>query len=255
MKVVEETRTRLRLQHRPITKWLSGISIFAVCLSFLIYCLFFDAASARLNCDRLSSNQINCELKRFNLLGNAEKLKIFDPQEAYMITRSGSKGGKTYQVVVVTSFGEYALLSHLSYQVNQEVAFQINDFISSQRSSLLVQQNQRNHIFFISLLMLILMTVGVFLATSPVSNCTFYKTLNKVLIERKGLRGQTIIEHPLEQIICIDIQEKQFKYSKLYRSVIIMKFGKNIPINPEYSDENSIRHAVFRINSFLRNSQ
>ncbi len=255
MKVVEETRTRLRLQHQPITKWLSGVCIFAVCLSFLIYCLFFDAASVRLNCDRPSSSQVNCELRRFNLFGSVEKLKIFDPQEAYIITRSGSKGGKTYQVVVVTPFGEYALLSHLSYQANQEVAFQINNFINSQQSSLSVQQNQRNYVFFISLLMLILMAVGAFLATSPVSNCTFYKSLNKVFIERKSLRGQIIIEHPLEQILRIDIQEKQFKYSKLYRVVILMEFGKNIPINPEYSDENSIRHAVYRINSFLRSEQ
>ncbi|MEA5502915.1 hypothetical protein VB735_07315 [Halotia wernerae UHCC 0503] len=188
------------------------------------------------------------------MLGRGEKLKVFDLQEAYIITRSGSKGGKTYQVVVVTPFGEYAFLSHLSYQVNQEVAFQINDFINSQQSSLSVQQNQRSYVFFISLLMVIMMTVGAFFATSPVSNCTFYKSLNKVFIERKGLRGQTIIEHSLEQILRIDIQEKQFKHSKLYRATIVMEFGKNIPINPEYSDGNIIRHAVYRINSFLRSS-
>ncbi len=255
MKIVEETRTRLRLKHRPIAKWLSGVCIFAVCLSFLIYCLFFDAASVSLKCDRPSSSQVNCELRRFNLLGSVEKLKIFNPQEAYIITRSGSKGGKTYQVVIVTPFGEYALLSRLSYQVNQEVAFQINNFIDSQRSSFSVQQNQRHYVFILTLLMVIMMAVGTFLATSPVSNCTFYKSLNKVLIERKGLRSQIIIEHPLEKILRIDLQEKQFKHSKLYRAEIVMEFGKNIPINPEYSDENSIRHAVYRINSFLRSSQ
>ncbi|MEH2374460.1 MAG: hypothetical protein V7K15_15635, partial [Nostoc sp.] len=83
MKIVEETRTKLQLKHRPLSYWFSGWCIFAVCLSFLIYCLVFDSASVSLSCTRPSPNQINCELKRFNLLGSMEKLKMFDPQEAY----------------------------------------------------------------------------------------------------------------------------------------------------------------------------
>ena len=252
MKIVEETRTRLQLKHRPLRDWFSGGCIFTICLSFLIYCLVFDSASVSLNCTRPSPNQINCELKRFNLLGSMEKLKMFDLQEAYILTKTGSKGSKTYQVMIVTPFGDFALLSHVSYQQNQEVAFKINDFINSGQTSLLVQQNQRNYLFFLNLFTLIIMVIAAFFATSPVTICTFYKSIDKVFIERKSLRGNQIIEHPLEYILRFDIQEKQYKYSKLYRAVIVLKSSKEIPINPQYTDEKSIKYAVSRIYSFMK---
>ncbi|WP_230968275.1 hypothetical protein [Nostoc sp. WHI] len=252
MKIVEETRTRLQLKHRPLSYWFSGWCIFTICLSFLIYCLVFDSASVKISCDRILPSQVNCELKRFNLLGSMDKLKMFDPQEVYIMTKSGSKGGKTYQVIIVTPFRDFALLSHISYQENQEVALKINDFINSGQTSLLVQQNQRNYLFFLSLFILIIMAITVYFATSPVTTCTFYKSLNQVFIERKSLRGNKIIEHPLENILRFDIQEKQFKYSKLYRVVIVLKSGQEIPINPQYTGEKRIRDAVSRIHLFLK---
>jgi hypothetical protein len=252
MKIVEETRTRLQLKHRPLRYWFNGGCFFIICLSFLIYCLVFNSASIALTCDRFFPNQINCEFRRFNLLGSMEKLKIFDPQEAYILTKTGSRGSKSYQVMIVTPFGEFALLSNISYQENEEVVLKINNFINSGQTSLLVQQNQRSYLFFFSLFMLIMMVFAAYFATSPVTTCTFYKSINKVFIERKSLRGNKIIEYPLENILRFDIQEKQYKYSKLYRAVIVLKFGEQIPINPQYTDENNIRYAVSRILSFLK---
>jgi hypothetical protein len=180
-----------------------------------------------------------------------EKVKIFDPQEAYIKTNIGSKGGRTYQIVILTPFGVYPLLSQISYQENQEFAFNVNNFLISSQTSLSVQQNQRNYIFFLSLFLLIIMAIGDFVATTPVTNCTFYKSLNKVFIERKGLRSQQSIEFPLESILRFDIQDKQFKYSKLYRVVIVLQYHKEIPINLEYTDEKSVQYAVSRIRYFL----
>ncbi len=260
MKIVEETRTRLVLKHRPLRYWFVGWCIFTICLSFLIYCTVFDSASASLSCDRVASpsenhsspNQINCELRRSSLLGSMEKLKIFDPQEAYILTKSGRRGRKTYQVIIVTPFKDLALLSHVSYQENQELVFKTNNFINSRQPSLLVQQSQRNYLFFLSLFILIVMAIAAFFATSPVTTCTFYKSLNKVLIERKSLRGNQIIEQPLETILNFDIQEKQFQFSKLYCIVIVLKSDKKIQINPQYTNEKSIRYVVSRIHSFLK---
>ncbi|MEH2139112.1 hypothetical protein [Nostoc sp.] len=252
MKIVEETRTRLRLKHKPLRYWFIGWCIFAICFSFLIYCLFFESASVKITCDRLSPTQINCELKRFTLLGSMKKFKMFDPQEAYILTRTGSKGGKTYQVIIATPFGEFALLSYVSYQDNQEVTFKINDFINSGQTSLLVQQNQRDYLFFLVLFILIIMAIAAYFGTSPVTICTFYKSIDRLFIERKSLRGNQVIEYPLESILRFDIQEKQYKYSKLYRAVIVLKSFKEIPINPQYTDEISIRYAVSRIHSFLK---
>lgn len=252
MKIVEETRTRLQLKHRPLREWFTGWCIFTVCFGFLIYCLFFESASVQITCDRLSPNQMNCELRRFNLLGSMEKLKMFDLQEAYILTKTGSKGGKTYQVMIVTPFGNFPLLSHVKYEENQEIIFKINNFINSGQTSLLVQQNQRHYLLILILFILIMMAIAAYFATSPVTTCTFYKSIDKVFIERKSPRINQIIEHPLENIMSFNIQEKQFKYSKLYRAVIVVKYFKEIPINPQYTDERSIRYAVSRIHSFLK---
>lgn len=259
MKIVEETRTRLRLQHRPVNKWLSGACLFIGCWGFLIYCIFFEFASARLTCDRGArvlgdrplSDQLNCELRRSSLLGRKERLRIFDIQEAYVQTTRHSKGGRSYDAIIVTPLGNRQLISNLSYQENQQVVQQINNFIYSEQQSLFVSKNQFGFLFFVILFTLVVMAIGAFLATAPVSNCTFYKSMNKVFIERKCLRGQKIIEEPIEKILRVDIRDKQFKYSKRYRAMIVLQSYEEIPINPEYTDEKSVRYAVSRINSFL----
>jgi hypothetical protein len=252
MKIVEETRTKLQLKHRPLGYWVSGWCTFIVCLSFLIYCLVFDFASVQITCDRLSPSKINCELRRVNLLGSMEKLRMFDPSEAYILTKTGSKGSKSYQIIIVTPFQEFPLLSHLSYEENQEFTLKTNDFINSGQISLLVEQNQRNYLFFLSLFILIIMAIAAFFGTLAVTTCTFYKSIDQVFIERKSLRGNQVIEHPLENILRFDIQEKQYKHSRLYRAVIVLKSFKEIPINPQYTDEKSIRYVVSRILLFLR---
>ncbi|MEA5582007.1 hypothetical protein VB620_11720 [Nodularia harveyana UHCC-0300] len=58
------------------------------------------------------------------------------------------------------------------------------------------------------------------------SNCSFYKSLNQLSIEGKGLRGRKIVEEPLENILRVDIQDKRFKYRQLYRVVIVLKSYK-----------------------------
>lgn len=251
MKIVDETRTRLQIKHQPIAYWFSGGIILIASLSFLIYCIFFESASASLTCKRPQANQTNCELKRFNLLGFTDKRKIFDPQEAYIQKHTGSKGGTTYKIIIVTPLDEYPLLSHLSYEKNQELAGEINNFIHSQETYLSIHQNQRNYVLFFIMFMLTATGIGAFLVTTPVSNCIFYKSLNKVLIERKGLRAQESIEYPLASISRFDIQDKQFKSSRLYRAVMIVNLIQEIPINPQYTDEKSVRYVISRINYFL----
>ncbi len=155
--------------------------------------------------------------------------------------------------MIVTPFGSFALLSHVNYEDNQEIIFKINNFINSGQTSLLVQQNQRHYLLLLISFILIMMAIAAYFATSPVTTCTFYKSIDKVFIERKSLRSNQVIEHPLENILRFDIQEQQYKYSKLYRAVIVLKFGGEIPINPQYTDERNVRYAVSRILSFLRN--
>lgn len=251
MKVIEETHTRLVINHKPIGNWLLGGSLFIFGLSFWIYSIIFDFTSLRLTCKRSAPPEINCELKQVTSLGIMNQLKVFDPQEAYIQEKTGGKGGKSYQVIIVSKLGDFPLLAHLSYQENEVFVIKFNRFINSTESSLILQQNQRKYLFFISLFMLVVIVIGAFLATSSATNCIFYKSINQVCIERKGLRDNKFIEYPLEEIASLSIQDKQVKYSKVYRAVIFMKNGKEIPINPQYTDKKSVENVVARIRQFL----
>ncbi|WP_242038804.1 hypothetical protein [Anabaena lutea] len=231
--------------------WLWGSLLFIGGLSFWIYFIFFDFASLRFTCTRSAPPEINCELKRFTLVGSMEKVKIFDPQQAYIKTILGSKGSRSYQTIIVSRFGEFSLLPNISYQENEKFIIKVNSFINSGESFFVATQNRRIYLFYISLLAFVLSGVGAFLATSPLSICTFYKSINKVLIERKGLRGNKIIEYPLEEIVRFYIQDKRVKYSRLYRAVIFIKDGKEIPIHLEYTDEKSVKYVVMKIRQFL----
>lgn len=250
MRITEETPTRLKLQHRPINEWVLGGCLTIGSFLVVIYCLFFEFSSATLSCQRLSNQEINCNLQRSSLLGRRERLRIFNIHNVYVrMTRSGRS--RSYRVIIQTPVGERYMVQNQSREDNQRVVQEINNFLRSNQGTLLVQQNQRSFLFFIQLFMLILVAYGVYLVTKPVSNCAFYKSLNQLFIERKSWRSQTVIEEPLENILRVDIQDKQFKSRKLYRVVIVLKSSKEIPLNPEYTNEDSVRNAMFKINYFM----
>ncbi|MTJ52833.1 hypothetical protein FJR38_09240 [Anabaena sp. UHCC 0253] len=100
--------------------------------------------------------------------------------------------------------------------------------------------------------MLVITVTGASLATSSATTCTFYKSINKVCIERQGLRSKEIIEYPLEDIVNLHIQDKQVKYSRVYRAVIFLKNAKEISINPQYTDKKSVENVAARIRYFLK---
>ena len=111
----------------------------------------------------------------------------------------------------------------LAIKKMRHLIIKFNSFINSTESFLILQQNQRNYLFIISLFMLVIIGTGAFLATSSATTCTFYKSINQVCIERKSFRGKKVIEYPLEEIYSLSIQDKQVKYSKVYRAVIFLK--------------------------------
>jgi hypothetical protein len=250
MKIVEQTHTRLKIQHRPFAMWFLGGFIFISGFGLLIYSLFFEFASASLSCQRVLPQEINCDLRRSSLLGRRERLRIFDISNAYVRSMSSGRS-RSYRVIIETPLGERYMIENQSRRDNERVAQEIKNFLFSNQGSVLVEQNQRNFLFFVQLFTLFLIADGIFLMTKPVSHCTFYKSLNQLFIERHSLRVKEIIEEPLENILRIDIQDKQFKYGKKYQAVILLKSYREIPINLEYIDETTVRKTVFRINDFL----
>ncbi|MBD2343264.1 hypothetical protein [Anabaena subtropica] len=252
MKVLAQTRNRLTMKHFPISNWWTGGFLITCGLCFLIYLVFFTAVSASLSCQRISKSGSNCELKYYYLIGKTQKQKIFDLQEARIKTIVGSKGSRSYQVVISTPFGEYNLLSATgSYQKNEQISTQINNFIYSQQTYLSVRQHlwQESSIYLIIISTFIIS--GIFLVSYPIVICTFYKSLNKVVIEYQGLRGSKVKEYPLGNILRIDSQEKNTRYGRVYRPALVLRSQETIPIHQDYTNEKSNSNIIYSINTFL----
>jgi hypothetical protein len=252
MRIVAQTSSKLAMKHLPIAHWWQGGLLLTLGFVGIIYGIFYTPVSASLKCDRPSPSQINCELRRFYVLRNMEKLRIFDPQQANVITTTGSKGYKKHKVVIVGAIKEFEFLpSSSSYRNNQQVASQINNFIYSQQQSLFLSQHQWYDYSFFVFMIIALVGFGIFLVTTPIVDCTFYKSLNQVIIERKGLRTRQIIEYPLVNISRIDIQEKRVRYGKVYRPVLILISLEQVPIHKDYTNEKNSQNSIYSIRSFL----
>lgn len=254
MKVLASTHTRLTLEHRPFKPWVAGAFYIALGLGCTMYTAFSSAA-AQLTCDRPAPHQIHCELKRTNLLGaTTEKLNLSNPYNAYLGRKMTSKGGTSYQVIVST-FGEDV---PLLYQGNgnaytqEKIVSQIKDFLANGQSALVVQQDVRFGYALLSLLGLAATAAGTYLAMTPITTCTFYRhVMNKVVIERKGWRGNLMLEYPIDQIQRVEIEAGQERYGKAYRAVLVLKNQQRLPVNWEFTDEPSVRSAMLSINLFL----
>ncbi|MDM9382321.1 hypothetical protein QUB80_16575 [Chlorogloeopsis sp. ULAP01] len=240
------------MKHLPIGHWWQGGLILTLGLVGIVIGTFYTPISASLKCDRLSPSQINCELRRFYVLRGVEKLRIYDPQQANVITTAGSRRGRTYKIVIVNEIKEFEFLpSSSSYKNNQEVASQINNFIYSQQQSLFLSQHQWHDYSFFVVIIIFFLGFGIFLVTTPIVDCTFYKSLNKVIIERKGLRTRQLIEYPLINISRIDIQEKKVRYGKIYRPILVLISLEQIPIHEDYTNEKNTQNSINSICNFL----
>ncbi|HLO89038.1 MAG TPA: hypothetical protein VK203_29085, partial [Nostocaceae cyanobacterium] len=179
-------------------------------------------------------------------------VKLFDPKKAYVLTKTGRRGSKSYKTIIVTPNGEFSPLSHASYQQNSDFVNKVNNFITSGENNLSVQQHQREYLNFMSFIFFIMMVAGAYLFTSPKSNCSFYKNLGKLIIERQGLRGTETIEHSLDLILYMEIEQKKVKGGMVYRPVIVLKGLQKIPMMLEFTrQERHISDIVRRINLFL----
>jgi hypothetical protein len=250
MKVVEYTHSRLVIKHQPIVRWILGMSLFTIDLFFWIPAICFDFNYLNLTCTRSSLPEINCELKKFTSVGSMEELKIFAPQKAYIQTVS-RKADEIHQVIIVSKLGKISLLPNISYEDDKVFISEFNSFINSSKSFLTLHQNNRNYYIFLSVYMLVGVGICLFLVTTPVTTCSFDKNMNKVLIERKSLRSNKVMEYPLEEIHSLYTRNKPYRNSTIYQAVISTKDSQEIPINPQYTDKQDVDDVVAKIRHFL----
>ena len=95
--------------------------------------------------------------------------------------------------------------------------------------------------------------VGAFLRAS-IDTCTFYKSLQKVVLERKRLFGTQIIEYPLHTVSQVAVREYPGRWGRrFYRAVLVLRSAAEVPIHGDQVGDYQIHHIVEEVNRFLEN--
>lgn len=250
MKVLAETQTILKLQYKPSEKWFLGSLGFIVCLFLLIASVLAQSATTNLVCQRVLSGEINCNLQSSTLSGGKVTQRIINLSRAYVKITRGRRNF-SYQLIIETPVQKYYMISGLTEEYNQGVAQEINSFVGSEQEYLLLKQDYRVTILFLTLVISIFTCYSFFRMTEPMSTVTYDKSLNQLFIKRQGLLMSQVITQPLENIVLVDIQGHKFEADMVYRPVIVLKSQKKIPVNLEYTSLSDAKNVVLKINSFL----
>ncbi|PSB13710.1 hypothetical protein C7B76_18835 [filamentous cyanobacterium CCP2] len=260
MKVLEQTPHRLKLRHFPWSSWGAGGLAILLSVGSLVYLFGFKAASASLRCQRpFASPIVSCELIHFTMLGIARSHKLYDLQEANVIQttsrrRSGASSRK-YHVELRTGLRQIAFLSDpdLRESEAQTDADQINQFVNDTgQTSLLIRQTGRIHVLIFGFFSLLGFGFGIPFSSTPMTICTFYKRLEKVVLEIQHWYGKgKAIEYPLHAISTVEVEEKRVKNGKVYRTVLILNTSQRIPLTHDFICEKDARNASYYIQKFL----
>jgi hypothetical protein len=236
MKVIEDTPHRFKLKHVPIGEWCRGGVMIAGSLGLLIYLIGSKSIFARLTCDRPTPTQTNCDLKQYGFLRQTAHVRIFDPQGTEIISRSSGRG-RTQQIRIISPTTDVIFLpgSNGLFSNNPAIAAKIDDYINNPqtRSLWVSQQDRLAFIFF--LCGLVGVGSGIFFTLTPNVTCSFYKRMDKVIIERRRWNGKNaLVEEHLSNILTAEIEEKRVKNGKAYRVMLVLASAEGRPIHEDF---------------------
>ncbi|BAZ29763.1 hypothetical protein NIES4074_22100 [Cylindrospermum sp. NIES-4074] len=112
------------------------------------------------------------------------------------------------------------------------------------------QQRWESHLSYGGFL-IFLMAVAISEFSTPAVTCSFYKKINQVVIEYKGLRTSKIIKYSFADILRADIEERQQRLGTVGLPLLILKSQKTIPIHKDYVNAQDVRHDIYTINKFI----
>jgi len=205
LKIRQQTPTQLILRHRPIALWVMG-SFFTI-VGVVIIILFSKASS--FTCERVPPNQGRCELIYSHfLMSKSIIISINDLKGTEVVTTRARQMDNFF-----TPYGTS------SREEQEALAAKINAFLKkTPETSLLIKRDNR---WFIYILGSILIVVGLLAELSKIITVTFDKMVGSLKIERQGLLGTEVIEHPLEEISEVKLNTSSYFNSKtiLYQVV------------------------------------
>lgn len=246
MKVLESTKTRLTLHHKPFRSWLWGACLIALGAGTGILLAGFTPVATTLNCSQGQPKQVNCQMSEFTALGMSTRRSLSNVQNASVAVGRRSKGGQYYYITLTHDGIEEAIPNS---ENRQETAEQINTFIQApSRSPLFINYSQRFQISFQILMTGLFLGYGIYLAQCPIITCTFYKRMHQMVVVQKRLGVTSVLTYSLDQITRTDLQEHRDRYGRQYRIVFSLSTGKKLPLTQDYArnhnDQASLLHLI-----------
>lgn len=235
---VKEIANRLTLRHAPLRK-IAGRTMILIGTLTLLFLLSTIFTSASLNCQRISQNQISCELKRATKLGQVTTVNLPSLLGAGLEVY---QKGPRYEVILLTSKGEVSLLAHSGGddQSSQLAVFEINQFVHhSNRSALAIQYDGQNYLSMPKFFAVFFIAVGLFASIAFTTVCIFDRDIAQVSLTQRFLCFRKIRSYALADILnvqpeWIDIENRDGWRTKLYRVVLILQNGEHIFLVKDY---------------------
>ena len=257
MKLLQHTSTQLIFRHRPIALWLAG-SFFTI-IGVVIIILLSKASTFA--CERALPNQGRCELTHSNfVLSRTAVLPIQDLKGAEVVMTHTRQMDSFflrqphYRVLLLTQTEKIPLTLYgtTNHEPQDAIAAEINAYLNNpHETSLLIAWDNR---WLAYILGGIFIVVGLFAELSKIITITFDKVVGELKIERQGLLGTQVIEHPLEDIVEIKLNTSSYFNSKtvLYQVVLRLRSNENLLLTPNSSKGKTRKQEmVEEIKNFL----
>jgi hypothetical protein len=250
MKVVSMTSTRLAIRHKPVVKWLVGASMLISGLASFGY-LMFTPKMATLTCTRVQQEQVSCQLRQVAVLGFVKRQYIGNISSAVVVDRG--KSGKILKVY--SDAGIFSLMPFFKANNDEEASLEINNFLNNTQQPL-ISVSQEAHvvdILIVVLLLGIIIYLGCDFSLTKEVLCNFDKSLNNIVIKKRGFRNVEICEYPLDQILLVYADKRMEKIGNSERIILRFKSGIYIVLNEDYIMTPSIKETVHSIQFFIDN--
>lgn len=257
MKVVEQTQTRLALSHQPIRAWaIAGVAAATALFNFFAW--LGEPASTQLKCQRLQPNYVICQLQRtapigfksYQTINNVASVNVASVNVASR--QSSSRRSRRTQISFLTLVTPSQQVKISNSERRTDTATQIQAFLSNPRSTTLAITYSRSlhALEFIAIGFLIVMIIGLF--SMPKETYIFYRSLQKLVIVRKGIFGKQEYEYALNDIDQVSVEKQQTRRGTSYYIALWLSDGQQIKLPPSLiSSERVQLDLAHQIRRFL----
>ncbi|MGB3535763.1 MAG: hypothetical protein WBA13_19875 [Microcoleaceae cyanobacterium] len=263
MKITQQTSTILKLQ---VQKYFKALLPGLLMASGTIYAGLMISIGfsnvTKLNCNRLESGQVDCEITKKNWLLQRTSHSIIarDIQSAEVDINDESDSAESYNLILITKNNRIPLSDVYTsgtgfdhYQQSQS----LNSFITaSTPDSFIIQHDLRfNTLFGIPFIIGGICLIIYVLKSKQITDCNFDKELNKISITQRNILKSETDELMLSQLKEVKVTE-HFQYSPAL--TLVMLDSENVYLKPIFSNRRKRRanykqynELAFSINQFI----